>query len=79
SAAYLYKIKYPIYLVFFGLVVLTIASLVNFHIVFGWNSFIIKTIVFGSILGMLFIMMRKDPKIQNLIKIFKNQKSENEI
>ncbi|MDO9576248.1 MAG: oligosaccharide flippase family protein, partial [Candidatus Cloacimonadales bacterium] len=50
SAAYLYKIKYPIYLVFFGLVILTIASLVNFHIVFGWNSFIIKTIIFGGIL-----------------------------
>lgn len=79
SAVYLYKISYPIYLVFLGLVILTIASLVNFHIVFGWNSFIIKTIIFGGILGMLFIMMKKDQKIQNLILILKKQKSENEI
>lgn len=75
-AVYLYKIKYNISLVFFGLLVLTIATLVNLNTLFCWKTFIIKTIIFICIIGFGFLIMKRDRKIQNLIILLKKEKQE---
>jgi len=75
-AVYLYKIKYPIYLIFFGLLILSSATLINSYVLLSWKSFIIKTVIFAGIGGISVFIMKKDKKIQNLIMVLKNQKQE---
>ena len=78
-AVYLYKIRYPIFLVFVGFAILTIAAIVNSYILFNWISFIIKTTIFVGIISVSYFMIKKDRKIQNLIKLLKKEKLKNEI
>ena len=73
-AVYLYKIKYNVSLIFFGLLILTIAAFVNSYVIFSWISLIIKTIIFLGIIGVSYLIMRKDRKIQNLIMLLKKEK-----
>ncbi|OPX29514.1 MAG: hypothetical protein B1H06_01405 [Candidatus Cloacimonas sp. 4484_143] len=75
-AVYLYKIKYPIYLIFFGLLILSSATLINSYVLLSWKSFIIKTVIFAGIGGIGVFIMKKDKKIKNLIMVLKNQKQE---
>jgi len=73
-AVYLYKVKYNILLVFVGLVILTIAAIVNSYVLCNWISFIIKTTIFAGIIGVSYFMMIKDRRIQNLIKLLGKEK-----
>jgi len=70
-AVYKYKIKYPILLVFAGLLILIFAALVNLQFVLSWNSFIIKTIVFASIIVTVFFILRKNKQVQNLVMVLR--------
>ena len=75
-AVYLYKIKYNVSLIFFGLLILTIAALLNSYVIFSWMSFIVKTIIFLGIIGVSYFIMKKDRKIQNLLMLLKQEKQE---
>jgi len=75
-AVYLYKIKYNVSLIFFGLLILTIAAFVNSYVIFSWISLIIKTIILLGIIGVSYLIMKKDRKIQNLIMLLKKEKQE---
>jgi O-antigen/teichoic acid export membrane protein len=78
-AAHLYKIKYPVYLILGGLILLFIAAYANWSFILSWKFFAGKTIALLGLVAILFLFMKKDTNIQKLIKIFKTQKSENEI
>ena len=77
-AVYLYKVKYPIVLVFIGLLILASAALINSYLVMNLKLFIIKTIIVTGIVGVVFLISKKDKQIQNLIMILKRDRK-NEI
>ncbi len=77
-AVYIYRIKYNIFFLFVGLLILLAAALINLNILFCWESFIIKTAIVAGIIGVVFLISKKDKQIQNLIMILrKDRKNEN--
>lgn len=78
-AAYLYKIKYPFFLILIGLILLFSAAYANWRFTYSWMFFAGKTLVLLGLLVGLFLILKKDANIQKLIKILKTQKRENEI
>jgi O-antigen/teichoic acid export membrane protein len=79
SAAFLFKIKYDFGLIFPGLIVLAVASLLNAKFNLAWNVFIIKTVIFIILAGMIYLMIRKSEKFHNLLQIINKQKIKDEI
>ncbi|MFC1898220.1 lipopolysaccharide biosynthesis protein [Candidatus Cloacimonadota bacterium] len=78
-AVHLFQIKYPIMLIFVGLLILASASLANIYTEFNWSTFVFKSIIFLGIIGLSFLLLRKDDNIKNLIKILTNKAEQNEI
>jgi O-antigen/teichoic acid export membrane protein len=76
-ATYLYKIKYPIFLIFLGLFILMSATIINNCLLLSLNLFIIKTAIFAVIIVLVLLILRRDEQIQNLFKILmKDRKNE---
>ncbi len=73
-AAYLYKIRYPISLVFIGLLILTSAALLNNYFLLSLKLFIIKTVIISGIAAVLIVISKRDKQIQKLIMILKNER-----
>ncbi|MBT4576292.1 MAG: oligosaccharide flippase family protein [Candidatus Cloacimonetes bacterium] len=73
-AAHLYKFRYPVLLIFVGLIILSSATLFNNYLQLNLELFIIKTIVVIGILGTAFLISKKDKQIQKLINILKEDR-----
>ena len=73
-AAQLYKFRYPVLLIFVGLIILSSATLFNNYLQLNLELFIIKTIVVIGILGTAFLISKKDKQIQKLINILKEDR-----
>ncbi|MBT4332879.1 MAG: oligosaccharide flippase family protein [Candidatus Cloacimonetes bacterium] len=73
-AAQLYKFRYPVLLIFVGLIILSSATLFNNYLLLNLELFIIKTIVVIGILGTVFLISKKDKQIQKLINILKEDR-----
>ena len=73
-AAQLYKFRYPVLLIFVGLIILSSATLFNNYLLLNLELFIIKTIVVIGILGTAFLISKKDKQIQKLINILKEDR-----
>ena len=71
-AVHLYDIKYPVILIFAGLVFLIIVSLINAYIELNWSTFIYKTVIFFGIVVIVLWQMKKDKKILSLIRNLKH-------
>ena len=75
-AVYLYKIKYPILLVFIGLLILTISALFNHYYILNLKLFIIKSVIVLCIAGVLIVISKRDEQIQKMIMILRKDKNE---
>jgi O-antigen/teichoic acid export membrane protein len=78
-AVWTYKLKYPLWLLFAGLALLALASVINFLVAFSLTVLFIKTTFYLILLLVLYQTLKNNKELHKIMSLIRERKSEKAI
>lgn len=74
-AVWTYKLKYPLWLLFAGLALLGLASMINFIVGYSLHALLIKTVFYLVLIFLLYQTMKKNKDLHKIISIIRERRN----